>query len=402
MRPVQTLIFAAGLSAAAILPALAQQTEAPPAVRAFLTNLERQTTIKPAYDALTSDGSGNATIVNLRLVQPAAGDTPALTVKLGEVTFSGITEESPSLYQVGKAAFNNITVDVSGKDGTFTASIPQAGAEGWYIRALGENPTPVEQLLATSSFARKMNSGKISFSANGQAVTVDGAETTWDGDPNTGAGTFNLKISNIAIPEPMVALMDQGGMLKQLGYTSLSFDVTSLGNMTVAGDNVGYSFKLGIAGRDIASISMGADLADIPLNVYAAIMKAHSEGKEPDYDALMPQMQNILFNGASFRFEDRSIVNKVLPMVAAMQGMDEKTFRASIGPMAQLALVQFQNEAFTKQATEAIAAFFADPKSLTLTARPASALKVSEFAVMDPNKPGDAISRLGLSVTAND
>jgi hypothetical protein len=85
-----------------------------------------------------------------------------------------------------------------------------------------------------------------------------------------------------------------------------------------------------------------------------------------------------------------------------MQGMDEKTFRASIGPMVQLALVQFQNEAFTKQATEAITAFFTDPKSLTLTAKPATALKVSDFATMDPNKPGDAISRLGLSVTAND
>jgi hypothetical protein len=402
MRPVKTLLFAAALSAATIVPALAQQADPPPAVKAFLDNLQRQTTLKPAYDTLTADGSGNATITNLTLAQPAAGDNPAITVKLGEVTFSGITEESPSLYQVAKAGFNNVTFDVTGKDGTFTASIPQAGAEGWYIRALGENPTPVEQLLATSSFARKMNSGKITLSASGQALTVDGAESTWEGDPNTGAGTFNLKISNIAIPEALMALMDEGGMLKQLGYTSLNFDVTSLGNMTVANDNVGYSFKLGIAGRDIATISMGAELADIPLAVYAAIMKAHSEGKEPDYDALMPQMQNILLNGASLRFEDQSIVNKVLPMAAAMQGMDENTFRASIGPMVQLALVQFQNEAFTKQATEAITAFFANPKSLTFTAKPATALKVSDFATMDPNKPGDAISRLGLTVTAND
>jgi hypothetical protein len=401
MRLFHNFLTVAFISAAAALPAMAQ-TQAPPAVQAFLANLERQTSIKPAYGALATDGSSNATITNLTLAQPASGESPAFTVKMGEVVFSGITEEGPSLYQVGKASFSNVTLDVISKDGSFTASIPHAAAEGWYIRALGPNPTPVEQLLATSSFARKMSSGKISFTGSGQTISVDGVESTWNGDPNTGAGTFNLKVSNVAIPESMMALIDQGGMLKQLGYTSLNFDVATMGDMKVAGDKVGYSFTLGITGRDMASLTIGADLADIPLSVYAEMMKAHSEGKEPDYAALMPQMQNILFNGASLRFEDASIVNKLLPMAAAMQGMDEKTFRASIGPMVQLTLIQLQNEAFTKQAMDAITAFFESPKSLTITAKPPAALKVSELSVMDSNKPGEAITKLGLTVTAND
>jgi hypothetical protein len=116
----------------------------------------------------------------------------------------------------------------------------------------------------------------------------------------------------------------------------------------------------------------------------------------------MPQMQGMLLNGASLRFEDQSLVNKLLPLAAAMQGMDEKTLKASIGPMVQLALVQFQNEAFTQQAMAAVNAFFAAPKSLTLTAKPATPLTVSELSVMDPNKPAEAITRLGLTVTAND
>ena len=56
-------------------------------------------------------------------------------MKVGEVVFSGITEEGPALYQVGKASFNNVTLDVSDTGSTFTMSVPQAGAEGWYIRA---------------------------------------------------------------------------------------------------------------------------------------------------------------------------------------------------------------------------------------------------------------------------
>ena len=50
----------------------------------------------------------------------------------------------------------------------------------------------------------------------------------------------------------------------------------------------------------------------------------------------MPQMQTSLLP-ARLRFEDQSITKKVLPMVAAMQGMDEKTFLASLGPMLQMA-----------------------------------------------------------------
>ena len=51
--------------------------DAPPAVQAFLTNLERQTSIKPVYEGLTVDGSGNVTITNLTLAQPAAPTRPA-------------------------------------------------------------------------------------------------------------------------------------------------------------------------------------------------------------------------------------------------------------------------------------------------------------------------------------
>lgn len=401
MRPVHTFFALALISGTAALPAHAQTADAPPAVQAFLANLERQTSIKPAYEGLTADGSGNATITNLTLSQPASGDTPGVNVKMGEITFSGITDKGQSLFEVAKASFSNISLEVSGESG-FSATIPQAGAEGWFIRALGENPTPVDHLLATSSFARAMSSGKITLSGAGQTISVDGAESTWNGDPMTGAGTFNMKVSNIAIPEPVVALMDQGGMLKQLGYASLNLDLATMGDMKLDGEKVSYSFELGLAGRDIAKISLGAGFAEIPLAVYAQLLKAHTEGKEPDYAALMPQMQGILLNGANLRFEDQSLVNRLLPLAAAMQGMDEKTLRASIGPMVQLALVQLQNEAFTQQAMAAVNAFFAEPKSLTVTAKPATSLTVSELSVMDPNKPGEAITRLGLTVTAND
>ena len=117
-----------------------------------------------------------------------------------------------------------------------------------------------------TNVARKMSGGKATITAMGQTYSVDGYEQTWDGDPKTGAGTFAMKISNIAIPEAAIAMLDQGGMLKQLGYAGLNFDVTSDGKVDVGSENVGYDFNVGLTGRDIATISLGFAAADIPMD----------------------------------------------------------------------------------------------------------------------------------------
>lgn len=388
-------------TAAFIGPAYAED-EVPPAVQAFLDNIERQTQIEPAYDSVEEDGDGNVTLTNLSLTKAAEGDQPGMTVKIAESKFSGITEEGESLYKVGNATFSNMTIDVTSKDGPFSMSMPEATAEGWYIRELGDNPTPQETILASSTFAKKMTGGKMTISAMGQTVTADGLETTWDGDAATGSGKYTMKLSNIAIPESVLAMADQGGMLKQLGYTSLSFDLSGNGEVTMKGDTVDYDVNFGIAGHDIAALNFGIAAGDIPLAVYSELQKAQASGKEPDFNALMPQLQNIAIKGARLRFEDASITKKLLPMLAALQGMDEKTMIASAGPMMQMGLMQLQNEAFAKQTVDAVNAFLAAPKSLTVTAKPAQPIKVSEFMTMNPSAPGEAITKLGVSVSSND
>ncbi len=401
MRLFHKIFTIACLSSAALLPGLAHAEDVPPAVQAFLANLQRQTSAKPAFEALKTDGNGNVTLTNLTLSKEAKGDEPGMSVKTGEVTFTGITEEGSSLYQVGKASFANTSLQISGKDVSLSASIPNASAEGWYIRAVPASPSPKEELLSASTFAKQMTSGPISVTAAGQTVSVDSIDSTWAGDPATGAGKFTLKVNNVAIPESLVALMDQGGLLKQLGYPSLNLDVASDADLTVKGDNLGYSFGLSLAARNMGALSVAAALDDLPVAAYAQMVKAQSEGKAINFDALYPQLQNVVVKNASVSFTDNSIVKKIFPLAAAMQGLDEKTFIASIPPSLQLTLIHLQNEAFTKQAVDAVTRFVADPKSITLSAAPAAPLKISEFGVMDPAKPGDAITKMGLSVTAN-
>ena len=121
-----------------------------------------------------------------------------------------------------------------------------------------------------------------------------------------------------------------------------------------------------------------------------------------DFAAMSPQLQGVEVKGGSIRFDDASITRKILPLMAAMQGMDEKVLQASIPPTVQLTLVQLQNETLTKQAVDAVTKFLADPKSIMLSLKPAAPMKISDISALDPAKPGDAITRLGVTVTANE
>ncbi len=400
MKLIHKILTVACLSSAALVPGLAQADDAPPAVQAFLDNLQRQTSAKPAYDSLKVDG-GNVTIINLTLTKEAKDNDPGLSVKTAQLDFTGITDQGNSLWQIGKSTFTNTSVQMTGKDAALSATIPAASAEGWYIRAVPATPTPKDELLSSLTFANKMTSGPITINATGQMLTIDSIDTTWNGDPATGAGKFSLKVNNLAVPQATVALFDTGSVWKQLGYDGLNFDIATDGDLTSNGDTLGYAFNLSLAGRNIGALSLSAAVDNLPVAAYAQMLKDQTGGRGIDFATLSPQLQNVDIKGGSLRFDDASITKKILPLAAAMQGMDEKVLLASIPPTIQLTLVQLQNEALTKQAVDAVTAFLADPKSLMLSIKPEAPMKLLEFNALDPAKPGEAITKLGVSITAN-
>lgn len=401
MNSIRKFLAIACLSSAALIPGFAQADDAPPAVKAFLDNLQRQTSATPSYDSLKVDGS-NVTITNLALTKPAKDSDPAMSIKTAEVAFTGITDQGNSLWQIGKATFTNTSVEMVSKDANLSATIPSASAEGWYIRSLPASPTPKDELLATLTFANKLSSGPITITSMGQTVKIDGVDTTWTGDPATGMGKFSLKVSNLALSEATLALLDTGNMWKQMGYSGLNFDIATDGDLAPNGDNLSYSFDLSLGARDVGALSLNASVDNLPVSAYAQMLKDQMAGKGIDFAAMSPQLQGVEIKGGSIRFDDASITRKILPLIAAMQGMDEKVLVASIPPTVQLTMVQLQNEALTKQAVDAVTKFLADPKSIMISLKPTVPMKVSDISALDPAKPGDAITKLGVTVTANE
>lgn len=384
------------------LSAPAGAEDVPPAVQVLLDTFERQTQVEPEYESIETGDDGSITISKLTLDRPAAGGEPSITVRVDELVLSEISDEGDGLYEIGSAEFTNINGDVSNEAFAITFEIPEVSAEDWYVVDADDDPAPEDALVANTTIARKIVAGKMKVAVMGQSFTIDGFQSDWDGDPETGAGTSTMKISNIAIPEQAIAMVDQTGMLRQLGYKGLSFDIESNSKLEIADGKIGMSASARFSGRDIGAFKLGLTIAEVPLALYAELQSAQQGGKQQDPSALLAQAQGVTLSDFSLRFEDASITAKLLPVLAAMQGMDEAALVANAGAMAQMGLMQLQNQAFTEQTVAAVDAFLKEPKSLSVTANPASPLKVSDVMAMDPAAPGEIISKLGLSVTAND
>ncbi len=380
-------------------PTWAVAQDVPPVVSAILKSWEAQLKVKPTYKSVTGDAA-NATLEGLEVSVPVEGSN-AMKMSIGKIELKNIADKGDGLYEVGEAVFSDLKMDIGVEGQAINVSIPQSNAQSWYIKVIGDDPTPAERFRSSMSVARKMTSGPVTVLAAGQTLTADGLETSWDGDPVTGAGKSTMKLSNIAVPETALAMMDPTGTLKGLGYASLSFDLGGEGTMTNDGTNFGFDFDSYFAAKDMATIKIGAALSGLPITALAELQKT-APGKEPDMNALMPQFMGVQASRVIFRFEDASITKKLLPLVAQMQGMDEATFVANASAMAQLGLAELKSPEFTAQAVAAIGSFLKDPRSITISVQPAAPVPVSQLMALDPSNPGAAIQQLGVTVRAND
>ncbi len=400
LKAPRTFLFICLATSALAAPAYAENPEI---VDVLLANIEKQTTIKPTFESVEDDGDGNIVIKNLSFA-PGSNPDVSMAVTVGEIQLNDVSDGDEGLYEIGEAIFKDMKIDGKTNDGqAFTANMPQGTATEWYLYDAGDSTEPADLLRASMNVAKKMSSGPITVNAMGQAITSDGYESTWDGDPETGSGTFDTKVANIVIPESLLAMADPTGTLKGMGYSSITLDVRGTGETRIDEENIGMDIDIGVGAREMAGLKFTFNAEGVPIAAYAEMKKSQGGGKGPDFNALMPQLMNVSFGGLTVRFEDASLTKKLLPMAAAMSGMgDEAALIANAGAMAQLGLMQLNNPEFTKQTVDAINAFLKDPKSLTVQAKPAAPVTVAQLMGINIQDPGSIIKMLNVIVSAND
>ena len=387
-------------SSALTLPVYAE--DVPPVVTALFKGWEALK-VTPTYDKLETDSDGNVTITNLTATIPAKDAGPEVKFTAGEITLNDVSDEANGIIEVRSINATDSKAEIAMGDGkNVVVEMPKSSAEGLHLRVAVDNPTPQQAFLSNYSMADKASSGTIKITAMGQTITSDGYEATWDGDPATGNGKIAFTLKNIAIPEAALTAIDTAGQMKQLGYSDLSFDVSGGAELKVADDKFGFTSTFAYSGKDIGAFKFALDANDIPMAAMAEMQKAQKEQRQPDMSALMPQLMGVSFGNFQLRFEDASITKKLLPLIAKMQGMDEATMVASAGAMVQVGMMSLKNQAFTDQVVGAVNAFLKDPKSITVSMKPAQPVAVQSLMTLNPADPAAAITLLGVAVTAND
>jgi hypothetical protein len=212
-----------------------------------------------------------------------------------------------------------------------------------------------------------------------------------------------VKLDTLVIPRGILrATPESADAFDQLGYNELTFHID--GKATHDDQSGAYATEANFVAEEAGSLRLSYGLGGLTLDNINAFLRPVIQSKDgnPDPAAMMMAISPLSISNFKLRYDDASLVKRLLPYVAKMQGTDEATLIGNTTAMLQLGLSQLKNPAFTRQAVESIGAFLKNPRSLTLSLKPAQPVQVLQLMQIDPNNTGAAIDLLGVSMTAND
>jgi hypothetical protein len=118
--------------------------------------------------------------------------------------------------------------------------------------------------------------------------------------------------------------------------------------------------------------------------------------------AMLGLLQQLTFNSAQIKFSDDSLTGKVLDYTAKQQGVSAADLANQAKAIVPFMLAQLNNPELTAQASAAIGAFLDNPKSLTISAKPAAPVPFAMLMASGMGNPAELPKQLGVTVTAND
>ena len=227
------------------------------------------------------------------------------------------------------------------------------------------------------------------------------------GGPMTFSGAADRFSADLTVlPDPRTRATVQA-----LGYEQIT------GSMQMAGSWNPQDGRLELSQYDIAvdkagKLGMTFDLGGYTpefLTTMQQLSRKIGENAKPgpnkaEATQMLNLMQALTLNGASIRFDDSSITDKVLNFIAQQQGADPAQLKAQTKTIVPFLLASspIKDEALKKNIAEAVAAFLDNPKSLTIRAKPATPQPFAILGALGQADPGSLPTALGMTVTANE
>jgi len=379
--------FAAVLGAQLSLPARADE---PAVVKTLLDAYALNLNVRPTYKSIDTASDGSITVNGFSFAYPEGMN---FQYDVEKIVLKGVTEMPGKGFEVADASYDGLTFKLAGQ---MVAAIPAITMSGLSVRAVPENPTTFQKTFASSSLAHETTIPEVVVLIGDKSLSVKNIHMTFEGDPWAYNGTQHVTLGELAVPDEILAMAGDQVPLKQLGYTTLSFSSDSTVKFDLTPQSLSFDMNLGLTGKDMGTIRIAANIADIPM----ALVEAAQQGKENEDPAkLLALSNNISVSGLSLSFSDASLTNRLLDFFAAAQKMDRAQMIATAAATVQLSLTELKNQDFTNKVIAAVNAFLSSPGSISIDAAPAP-IKV-EQVMQASQDPAALMSLLQVDVKAN-
>lgn len=351
--------------------------------------------VEIAWSGVSGDAS--SMVLEGVTVKPVA-EKEALPI--GNVTLEGVTEANGgyAVETVSTEAFSHsedgATLDLSPfviHDMTLPAEGSTDPMASFMLYKSAELANLTVKIADKTAFSMDNFSVEITPPADGSALEFSGSAEKFTGD-----------LTLVDDPKSKE-------VIDALGYQSISGSIDLTGSWQPSDGKMELS-QYDITVDDAGTFGMTFDVGGYTLDFIKSLqeMQKKMAAQPADADksaqglAMLGLMQQLSFNGASIRFDDDSLTNKVLDYVGKQQGMSGKDIANQAKAIVPFGMAQLNNPELTAQVTAAVSKYLDDPQSIEVSAEPASAVPFALIMAGAMSNPLDLPKTLGVSVTANE
>ncbi|ADZ70798.1 hypothetical protein [Polymorphum gilvum] len=334
--------------------------------------------------------SGHGDQIEIREIVLDGTDEPGTSAEIAKVVITGGEVLADGRLKMAALALDDVTLDADDTEVSFTAFratdlvLPSAAE----IAAGGGEPVVGPSYRTIETF------GVTVITEDGNEVALDKlfvAVDAMDGDLPT-AG--RLALSGLLVEAEN---LDEDGKksLTDLGYDSLTLDVDAAFAWDPQTGVLDLS-RLDLSGAEVGALALKVQLAGLTREVVTRL----NESRE-DSDQALALLQGVSVAGLSIRFDNDSVVERLLDSQAKEAGVDRDTFVAQLQAGLPMLLTILQNQAFQDMVMRAVTTFLQDPVSLHAEAKPAAPVTVAQIMGTAMMAPQSLPQVLGVSVSAN-
>lgn len=328
-----------------------------------------------SYDNASASGD-DVTITNFKV----SGEGNELTVP--SVVISGAQARDKGGFTAASMSMDGGKMTTEEKS---DVSWESANAEGVTIPSADEVKAKAHITPFTGGKITNLTVSGGDLKAPITIASVDGKVATDDkGSPTDFTGHMvSLKVPLESIED------DQRAVIQGMGYTEpFEINMTIDGGYQTNGDTLDFrSFVIDTT--NVGKLTFGGKFAGIPLSKLSDPQQAQQVAATAKLDSF------------SVRFDNTGIVEKLLDLQAKQSGMSKGDFVTQITGALPFMLNFIGNEAFQKKVADAATAFLNDPKSITVSVKPASPTPFVQIMGAAQSAPQTLPDMLGADIQAN-